>query len=79
LDNSESAIRDLREETIKKIGGKGARTEAFDVYYTEILAPAWQAANANALRQWVAANLRLVRLRSPCRTAKLGPAHAARS
>lgn len=41
LDNSESAIRDLREDTIKKIGGKASKVEAFEVYYTEILAPAF--------------------------------------
>jgi len=40
LDNSESAIRDLRAEAIKKLGGEGTRTEAFEVYYTEILTPA---------------------------------------
>jgi heme-degrading monooxygenase HmoA len=40
LDKSESAIRDLREKAIQKIGGKNAKTEAYEVYFTEILTPA---------------------------------------
>jgi predicted Zn-dependent protease len=39
LDKSESAIRDLREQAIQKIGGKNVKTEAFEVYFTEILTP----------------------------------------
>jgi heme-degrading monooxygenase HmoA len=39
LQKSESAIAGLREETIKKFGGKGAKVEVFEVYFTEILMP----------------------------------------
>jgi hypothetical protein len=39
LEKSEAAISSLREETIKKFGGKGGKVEAFEVYFTEILAP----------------------------------------
>jgi heme-degrading monooxygenase HmoA len=40
LQASEAAISDLRRETIKQIGGEGAKTEVFEIYYTEIMAPA---------------------------------------
>jgi heme-degrading monooxygenase HmoA len=39
LQKSEAAVTGLREETIKKLGGKGGKVEAFEVYFTEILAP----------------------------------------
>jgi hypothetical protein len=39
LEKSEAAISSLREETIKKFGGKGGKVEAFEVYFTEILMP----------------------------------------
>jgi hypothetical protein len=40
LDKSELSIRDLRSESIQKSGGQHAKTEAFEIYRTEILAPA---------------------------------------
>jgi monoamine oxidase len=40
LDKSEGANHEMREQMIQKLGGKNARTEAFEVYYTEILTPA---------------------------------------
>jgi heme-degrading monooxygenase HmoA len=40
LQKSEPAIAALRDEAIKKVGGKSAKVEAFEVYVTEILAPA---------------------------------------
>jgi heme-degrading monooxygenase HmoA len=39
LKASETAITTLRDEAIKKVGGKGGKTEAFEVYFTEILMP----------------------------------------
>ena len=39
LEKSEAAISSLREETIKKFGGKGGKVESFEVYFTEILMP----------------------------------------
>jgi hypothetical protein len=39
LEKSEAAISSVREETIKKFGGKGGKVEAFEVYFTEILMP----------------------------------------
>jgi hypothetical protein len=39
LDKSEAAIAGLRDEAIKKVGGKSGKTEAFEVYFTEILMP----------------------------------------
>lgn len=39
LNASEKAVTALRDEGIKKIGGKGGKTEAFEVYFTEILTP----------------------------------------
>ena len=39
LQKSESAVTGLREETIKKFGGKSGKVETFEVYFTEILAP----------------------------------------
>ncbi|MDP9274740.1 MAG: hypothetical protein M3O99_03990, partial [Chloroflexota bacterium] len=39
LQKSEPAIASLREETIKKFGGKSGKVETFEVYFTEILAP----------------------------------------
>jgi hypothetical protein len=40
LQKSEPAIAALRDEAIKKVGGKSGKVEAFEVYFTEILAPA---------------------------------------
>ena len=40
LHKSEAAISELRAESIKKFGGHDPKTEAFEMYYTEILAPA---------------------------------------
>jgi heme-degrading monooxygenase HmoA len=40
LKASEAAIQDLRQDAIKQTGGQGAKTEVFEVYYTEIMAPA---------------------------------------
>ena len=40
LQKSEPAVTALRDEVIKKIGGKSSKVEAFEVYFTEILAPA---------------------------------------
>jgi hypothetical protein len=39
LQKSEAAISGPRAETIKKLGGRDAKTEAFEIYATEILAP----------------------------------------
>jgi hypothetical protein len=39
LEQSEAAIAGLRDEAIKRIGGKSGKTEAFEVYFTEILTP----------------------------------------
>ena len=39
LKASEAAITGLRDEAIKKVGGKGGKTEEFEVYFTEILTP----------------------------------------
>ncbi len=39
LEKSEAAVTGLREETVKKFGGKGGKVEAFEVYFTEILMP----------------------------------------
>jgi len=39
LEKSEAAVTGLRDEAIKKFGGKGGKVEAFEVYFTEILAP----------------------------------------
>jgi hypothetical protein len=39
LQKSEAAITGLREETIKRSGGKSGKVEAFEVYFTEILMP----------------------------------------
>ncbi len=40
LQRSEASLGELRREAIKKFGGRDARTEAFEIYFTEILAPA---------------------------------------
>jgi heme-degrading monooxygenase HmoA len=40
LKASEAAVTALRDEAIKKFGGKGGKVEAFEVYFTEILTPA---------------------------------------
>ena len=40
LQNSEAAVTALRDEAIKKVGGKSGKVEAFEVYFTEILTPA---------------------------------------
>jgi heme-degrading monooxygenase HmoA len=39
LQKAEAAIGSLRAEAIKKFGGRDARIEAFEIYFTEILAP----------------------------------------
>jgi antibiotic biosynthesis monooxygenase len=39
LEKSEAAVTGLREEAIKKIGGKSSKVEVFEVYFTEILTP----------------------------------------
>ncbi len=39
LQKSEASISGLRAETIQKLGGKDAKTEVFEIYATEILAP----------------------------------------
>ena len=39
LEKSEAAVTGLREEAIKKIGGKSGKVEVFEVYFTEILVP----------------------------------------
>ena len=38
MQKSEPAIASVREETIKKFGGKSGKVETFEVYFTEILA-----------------------------------------
>ena len=40
LQNSEAAVTALREQAITTVGGKSRKVEVFEVYYTEILAPA---------------------------------------
>jgi heme-degrading monooxygenase HmoA len=39
LQKSETAIGTLRADAIKKFGGRDAKTEAFEIYFTEILTP----------------------------------------
>lgn len=39
LQKSYASISGLRAETIQKLGGKDAKTEVFEIYATEILAP----------------------------------------
>lgn len=39
LTASEAAVTALRDEAIRKFGGKGGKVEAFEVYFTEILMP----------------------------------------
>jgi heme-degrading monooxygenase HmoA len=39
LQKSEAAVTGLREESIKKFGGKSSKVDAFEVFFTEILAP----------------------------------------
>jgi heme-degrading monooxygenase HmoA len=39
LKASEAAVTALRDEAIKKFGGKGGKVEEFEVYFTEILTP----------------------------------------
>ena len=39
LQQSEASIGSLRTEAIKKFAGRDARTEAFEIFFTEILAP----------------------------------------
>jgi heme-degrading monooxygenase HmoA len=39
LQQSEASIGSLRAEAIQKFAGRDARTEAFEIFYTEILAP----------------------------------------
>lgn len=43
LQKSEAMISGLRAEAIDKFGGRNARTEVFEIYFTEILAPATSA------------------------------------
>jgi heme-degrading monooxygenase HmoA len=39
LQKSEAVVAGLRDEAIKKIGGKSGKVEMFEVYFTEILVP----------------------------------------
>jgi len=39
LQKSEAALGPIRQEIAKKVGGKSATVDIFEVYYTEILAP----------------------------------------
>jgi hypothetical protein len=39
LQKSETSIGTLRADAVKKFGGRDARTEAFEIYFTEILTP----------------------------------------
>jgi heme-degrading monooxygenase HmoA len=39
LQTSETSIGTLRADAVKKFGGRDARTEAFEIYFTEILTP----------------------------------------
>src|SRR4029077_14644385 len=39
MQKSEAAVTGLREQTIKKFGGKSGKVETFEVYFTEILMP----------------------------------------
>jgi heme-degrading monooxygenase HmoA len=39
MQKSEAAVAGLRDEAIKKIGGKSGKVEVFEVYFTEILMP----------------------------------------
>jgi len=39
LQKSEASIGTLRADAVKKFGGRDARTEAFEIYFTEILTP----------------------------------------
>ncbi|HEV2014217.1 MAG TPA: hypothetical protein VGR77_10085 [Candidatus Dormibacteraeota bacterium] len=39
LQKAEASIGNLRTEAIKKFGGRDAKIEAFEIYFTEILAP----------------------------------------
>src|ERR1700694_2567729 len=39
LQKSEASISSLRTEAIKKFAGRDAKTEAFEIYFTEILTP----------------------------------------
>jgi heme-degrading monooxygenase HmoA len=43
LQKSEASISGLRAEAIDKFGGRNARTEVFEIYFTEILVPATSA------------------------------------
>jgi Antibiotic biosynthesis monooxygenase len=40
LQNSEAAVASIRREVAEKVGAKSPKVEAFEVFYTEILAPA---------------------------------------
>ena len=40
LQKSEALMSEQRDEAVKKFGGHDARTEAFEIYFTEIAAPA---------------------------------------
>lgn len=40
LQKSEAAIRELRADAVKNFGGRDPKTEAFEIYFTEILTPA---------------------------------------
>ncbi|MEO6796984.1 MAG: hypothetical protein ABI401_12515 [Candidatus Dormibacter sp.] len=40
LQKSEASISELRADAVKKFGGRDVKTEVFEIYFTEILAPA---------------------------------------
>ena len=40
LQKSEAAISALRADAVQKFGGHDPKTEAFEIYFTEILTPA---------------------------------------
>jgi len=39
LQTSDASLGTLRADAIKKFGGRDAKTEAFEIYFTEILSP----------------------------------------
>jgi heme-degrading monooxygenase HmoA len=39
LQNSDASLAAIRQDIVKKIGGKGAAVDVFEIFYTEILAP----------------------------------------
>ena len=40
LQKSEASMSEVRAEAVKKLGGHDPKTEAFEIYFTEILTPA---------------------------------------